>query len=118
MTVPVNHLELIWIFLQLKSRLPPAQRDALLVAPYRGDLLRRVGRAVGEQAVQQEQVEEAAGRRPDADRAERIEVHQAHFDVPDAAPAPGGQGAPPGADTAPRAAGAGETAPGLAQAGR
>ena len=38
-----------------------------------------------EQAMQQEDVEEAAGRRGDADRRERIEVHQAHLDVLDAA---------------------------------
>src|SRR5467141_4267655 len=104
--------------MQRQSWLPPAQRDALLVAPYCGDLLRRVGRAVCEQAVQQEQVEEAAGRRPDADRAERIEVHQAHFDVLDAAAAQGVQRALPGVDAALGADAAVELVFDLQQAGR
>src|SRR2546426_115707 len=118
LAAPLNQLELIRISLQLQSRLPPAQRDALLVAPYRGDLLRGVGRAVGEQAVQQEQVEEAAGRRPDADRAERVEVHQAHFDVLDAALAQRVERALPGIDAALGADGAVELVLDLQQAGR
>ena len=38
-----------------------------------------------EQAVQQEHVENAHGRRVDADREERVEVHQPHLDVLDPA---------------------------------
>ena len=43
--------------------------------------LRAVGRAVGQQAVQQEDVEEADGLGRDADGAEGIQVHQPHFDI-------------------------------------
>src|ERR1041384_1247205 len=56
--------------------------------------------------MEQEHVEEAAGRRGDADRRERIEVHQPHLDVLDAALAQGvertlaGTDAPLGPDLA------------------
>ena len=50
-----------------------------------------VARAVGQQAVQQEDVEKADGFGGDADGAEGVEVHQPHFDVLDPAGGQGGQ---------------------------
>ena len=49
----------------------PSRGDALLVAHDGGELLGRVGRAVAQQAVQQEHVEKAHRVRGDADRARR-----------------------------------------------
>jgi hypothetical protein len=86
-----------------EARLASARRDAVLVARDRGDLGRRVGRALGEQAIKQEDVEEAAGRRGDADRRERVEVHEAHLDILDAALAQGVERTLAGADAPLRA---------------
>src|SRR5207302_8551528 len=118
LAAPSGQPTLLGVAVELQARLAAAQRDALLVAPHRGNLLRRVGRAVGEQAVQQEHVEQAAGRRPDADRAERIEVHQAYFDVLDAAAAQGVQRALARVDAAFGADAAVEFVLDLQQAGR
>src|SRR5918994_1685445 len=80
------------------SRYAAPPRAAQLVARDGKELLRRVGRAVLEQAVQQQDVEEAHGLRRDADRHERVEVHQPHLDVLDAALAQGVQRALAGLD--------------------
>ena len=74
-----------------QARLAAARCGALLVADDRRELLRRVGRAVAEQAVQQEHVEEAHRACGDADRLERIQVHQPDLDVLDATTAQGMQ---------------------------
>ena len=71
--------------LEHQAGLAAEGRGLVLVAAQRGNLLRRVGRAVGEQAMQQEDIEEADVLRRDADRHEGIEVEQPHFDVFDAA---------------------------------
>src|ERR1700682_5561532 len=61
---------------QTQPRLATARGDALLVADNGGKLLRRVGRAVAKQAVQQEYVEQAERAGDAAPGNERIEVHQ------------------------------------------
>ncbi len=73
------------IAVQAGGRVAAAFRDPALVARRRGDLLRTVGRAVAQQAMEQEDVDEADRRRADADRLERIDVQAAHLDVLDAA---------------------------------
>ncbi len=57
----------------------------MLIVGEFGRLGRRVGRAVGEQAVEQEDLEQAHGVGTDADRAGRIEIDQACLDVGHAA---------------------------------
>src|SRR5690242_3528715 len=56
----------------------------MLVACERSDFLRRVRRAVAEQAVQQEDVEKPDHGSSDAYGFERIEIHATHLDVLDA----------------------------------
>ena len=78
---PVVEIRAAAVALEREARLAAAHRDTLQVAPHFVDLLRRVGRAVAHQALQQERIQEAAGLRRDADRAERIKVHQPDLDI-------------------------------------
>src|SRR5437763_4390545 len=88
---PIDERRALAAALEPEPGLATAQGDRLLVAAHFIDLLRRVGRAVRPQALKEEGVQEAARLRRDADRRERIEVHQSHFYVLDATRA---QGAP------------------------
>ena len=74
-----------------QTRLASARGDGELVLGHGRELLRCIGRAVAEQAMQQEHVEEAHRVGGDPDRHERIEVHQPHLDILDAAVAQGMQ---------------------------
>ena len=53
----------------------------MLVAPKRRDFFWRIGRAVAHQAMQQKHFDEPRGRRRDADRHKRIQIHQPHFNI-------------------------------------
>ena len=57
----------------------------MLVTRIGGDFLRRVVRAFAQQAMQEEHIEQPDRGCRDAHRLERVEVHQAHFHVLDAA---------------------------------
>src|SRR6185436_8764291 len=68
-----------------QAGLASARCDAVLIAPDSGNFFGRVRRTFLEQAMQQKHIEQPDCGRTDADRAEWIEIHQAHFDVFDAA---------------------------------
>ena len=80
-TRPVGQGDGVLALLQQQAGLAPARSHPVLVAAQRRHLGRRVGRAVGQQTVQQKDVDEAHGGRGDAHRLERVEVHAAHLDV-------------------------------------
>ncbi len=82
---PCREGDLVAASFELQARLAAAQRDRLLVAAERRDLLWRVVGALVEQAVQEEDVEKAHGARADADGDKRIEVHEPDLDILDAA---------------------------------
>ena len=85
LAAPVDERRLAAPAFEPQSRLAAARGDALLVASERGDLLRRVRRAVAQQAMQQVHVEQVHRCGHDADGQERVEVHEPHLDVLDAA---------------------------------
>jgi hypothetical protein len=78
---PVDQLHRLPPGAAVQPGLAAAGGGQVLVVRQFADLLGRVGRAVAEQAVQQEHVEEAQRLGVDADGLERVEVHQAHLDV-------------------------------------
>ena len=78
---PLGQTDLLATALKLQAGLAAARSHPVLVARQRGDFLRRVGRAVGQQAVQQKHIEKTHGVGGDADRHKRIQVHQPHFDI-------------------------------------
>src|SRR4029078_11849016 len=93
-------------------------RDALLVEDDRSELLRRVGRAVLKQAMQQEYIEHPDRPFGNDDRREGVEVHEARLDVLDAALAQCMQRALGGPDHALRTDRAVDLVLDLQQAGR
>ena len=66
---------------QRQPRFTPLGCGKLLVVRHLADFFRAVGRAGGNQAMQQEGVEEAQGLRVDAHGLERVEVKQTHLHV-------------------------------------
>ena len=78
---PVHQQHALALALEPQAGLAPAFGRLVLVVLEFGNFRRGVGRAVGQQAVQQEHVEQAHGLRRDAHGLERVEVHQAHLDV-------------------------------------
>src|SRR5215469_6247554 len=82
---PLDEWRLFTVANEPQSRLATAGCDSKLVLADGAQLLGCVRRAVAKQTVQQEDVEKAQRRRGDANRHERIEIHQTHLDVLDAA---------------------------------
>ena len=82
--------------LEQQAGLAPTRRRLVLVVLELGNFLWVVGRAVAEQAMQQEDIQKTHGRGVDAHRLERVEVHQAHFNIFNPALAQRMQGPLPG----------------------
>jgi hypothetical protein len=72
---------LLALALDPETGLATALSDLTLVAHQGGDFVRRVRRAVAEQAMQQKHIQKAHGLGGDADGLKRVQVHQPYFDV-------------------------------------
>ena len=90
---PFHQRDFLAPALQPQAGLAAPGGGVVLVAGQCGDFVGGVVRAVGQQAVQQEDVDEAHGLRVDAHRQEGVQVEQAHLDVFHAPLAQGMQGA-------------------------
>ena len=78
---PVHQQHFRTVALQTQARLATTLGRQVLVVLECSDLVGRIRRAVAEQRMQQEQVQEAHGLGVDAHVEERVQVHQAHFHV-------------------------------------
>ena len=81
---PIEQRHFLGAAPQPQSRLAPPRRRQLLIAHIVGNFLWRIRRAVPQQAMQQEYVQDAHGLRVDAHRTEWIDIHQPHLDILDA----------------------------------
>src|SRR5439155_5108444 len=115
---PLAQLDHLAVAVQPQAGLAAAGRGAQLVAPDGLDLLPRVGRAFGQEAMQEKDVQEPHRVRGDADGREGIEVHRAHLYVLDPALAQRVQRPLARADDALRPDGAVELVLDLQEAGR
>ena len=78
---PFDQLDLLALAFDTKARLASALGNLALVAHQRGDLLRRIRRAVAKQTVQQKHIEKTHGLGGDTDGLKRVQVHQPYFHV-------------------------------------